>query len=366
LFVVAVMVVVPVAGAAVGLTAALIPTTAALAAPACAEDGEAPGDPDCPDAKAVANSMIRPDSCTTFAKHPVCGLILERYVRLRGPDGFLGLPTSDQLPAGADGGGRVSHFQGGAIYWSLDSGAWETHGRIARKWADTGGTDGALGYPTTNAQGQAGVEWGMFETGSVAWSAGTGAHAVLAAISDGWWDLGGPRGPLGLPVTDTVPAHGGRQVTFFQGGTLYWSQSRGLEVYVDRSAAPLAFEAETIVALPLADFAAVWGVRSGGSAPGVLVWSSDGCSGGFLTPPTVDGLFRDACHRHDFGYRNFRNGPRIDPSAARKRRIDDMFLADLQATCAAAGQPRVAWHHGISVECLRAAQLMYRAVRAAP
>lgn len=93
----------------------------------------------------------------------------------------------------------------------------------------------------------------------------------------------------------------------------------------------------------------------------ILVWTTDGCSG--PTPPEVDALFASPCLRHDFGYRNFLNGPKVDPSQQRRLAIDNQFLVDLRATCAAVGQPQVTWF-GAVVPCERAAALMYDAVRA--
>jgi hypothetical protein len=363
-----------VAAAAVtaSVVALVVPSTAA-ATPTC-PDGSAPvgeagrcaGDADAA-AAPDAGSMIARTECTAFAGHRVCGLLLEHYLRLRGPDGFLGVPTSDELPAGPGGAGRVSHFQGGDIFWSPDGGAWEVHGAVEAKWATAGGPDGPLGFPVSDVAARDGVETTRFENGSVVSSARTGARTVVGPQHEGWWELDGPDGPLRLPVTDTVSAFDGRRVSFFEGGTLYWGRSGGLDVYVGPNAAPLVQEAETIDALSLADFVAVRAVRAGGEAVAdLLVWSSDGCSGSLLTPASVDAFFRDACLRHDFGYRNFRAGPRIDPSPARKQRIDTMFLADLRATCATAGQPRIRWYGGVMVDCDQAARLMYRAVRLAP
>jgi hypothetical protein len=362
-----------VAAAAVtaGAVALVVPSTA-TATPTC-PDGSAPsgetgrctGDADAT-AVPAAGSMVARTACTAFAGHRVCGLILEHYLRLRGPDGFLGVPTSDELPAGPGGAGRMSHFQGGDVFWSPDGGAWEVHGAVEAKWATAGGPNGPLGFPVSDVAARGGAETTRFENGSVASSARTGARAVVGPPHEGWWELDGPDGPLRLPVTDTVPAHGGRRVSFFEGGTLYWGQAGGLEVYIGPNAAPLVQEAETIDALSLPDFVAVRAVRSGDAVADQLVWSSDGCSGGLSTPASADAFFRDACLRHDFGYRNFRTGPRIDPSPARKQRIDAMFLADLRATCAAAGQPRIRWHGGVTVECDKAARLMYRAARLVP
>ena len=58
-------------------------------------------------------------------------------------------------------------------------------------------------------------------------------------------------------------------------------------------------------------------------------WSTDFCS---VSPDQPLGFdFRLSCHRHDFGYRNYRALGGFD---ANKPRIDDSFYFDLRAKCA--------------------------------
>jgi hypothetical protein len=58
-------------------------------------------------------------------------------------------------------------------------------------------------------------------------------------------------------------------------------------------------------------------------------WSTDLCSASPDQPLGFD--FRLSCHRHDFGYRNYRALGGFD---ANKPRIDDSFYFDLRAKCA--------------------------------
>ena len=58
-------------------------------------------------------------------------------------------------------------------------------------------------------------------------------------------------------------------------------------------------------------------------------WSTDFCSASPDQPLGFD--FRLSCHRHDFGYRNYRALGGFD---ANKPRIDDSFYFDLRAKCA--------------------------------
>jgi hypothetical protein len=58
-------------------------------------------------------------------------------------------------------------------------------------------------------------------------------------------------------------------------------------------------------------------------------WSTDFCSASPDKPLGFD--FRLSCHRHDFGYRNFK---KLNAFPANKARLDNAFHADLKALCA--------------------------------
>ncbi len=86
-------------------------------------------------------------------------------------------------------------------------------------------------------------------------------------------------------------------------------------------------------------------------------WSSDGCSAPIIesTGRTFD--FRNACRRHDFGYRNYLrldNGTKW--TSALRARVDAVFLKDMHADCAR--RPRV-----VRASCTLWAQTFYRFVR---
>ncbi|GAA2835216.1 MULTISPECIES: phospholipase [Crossiella] len=80
---------------------------------------------------------------------------------------------------------------------------------------------------------------------------------------------------------------------------------------------------------------------------GQLDWSSDACS---WSPDKPVGFnFTPACHRHDFGYRNFKKQGRWNADA--KARVDNKFKSDLYGIC------KGNW------ACNRIADLYYAAVR---
>ena len=88
-------------------------------------------------------------------------------------------------------------------------------------------------------------------------------------------------------------------------------------------------------------------VRNSAPYPGQLDWSSDGCS---WSPDTPFGWqFLPGCHRHDFGYRNYKKQGRF--TAANRLKIDDNLYSDLKSAC------------GSNIACKGAAWTYYQAVR---
>jgi hypothetical protein len=175
--------------------------------------------------------------CTTFSSsatgsHVVCGAIRAKYLALGGPTGFLGYPTTDETLA-SDSVGRYNNFaNGGSIYWSPSTGAWEVHGAIGAKYAALGGPTGFLGYPTSDETGT-GDNVGRYNNfangGSIYWTPSTGAQSIHGAIRAKYLALGGPTAFLGYPVTDETgtPDGIGRYNHFANSGSIYWTPSTG-------------------------------------------------------------------------------------------------------------------------------------------
>lgn len=94
----------------------------------------------------------------------------------------------------------------------------------------------------------------------------------------------------------------------------------------------------------LGDFGAI---RSQQPYADQLDWSSDGCS---ASPDDPFGFtFLPACHRHDFGYRNYRLQGRFNDST--RLTIDNKFRSDMYGIC------------GSNWWCRRTADVYYYAVR---
>ena len=142
--------------------------------------------------------------------HEVHGALLTHYLELGGPTGLLGFPTSDELDT-SNRLGRYDTFATGNMYWSAGTGAHEVHGLILQKYLQLGGPAGVLQFPTSDeaAAGAGRVNQFSGQTGSIYWSAGTGAHEIQGLIRTKYLQLGGPTGVLQFP--DVRRARGSRR-----------------------------------------------------------------------------------------------------------------------------------------------------------
>jgi hypothetical protein len=211
------------------------------------------------------------------------GFIQQRYDQLPTADkNALGYLVSDEMSS-INANGRKSLFQGGAIYWSSATGAFEVlgqmyldyenageasvwgfplqarvavpngfsqkmqnatwyykngspaahevHGDILVAFQNSGGVT-KWGFPTSDEMSVKGVKinntdrivrHSEFEGCSYYWSATTGAHSTYGDIRVKWLELKGPLSPLGLPTTDEmdVPGTGGR-MNGYEGGAIVW------------------------------------------------------------------------------------------------------------------------------------------------
>ncbi len=168
--------------------------------------------------------------------YEVHGLIRSRWASLGWERSFLGYPKTDET-ATPDGIGRFNHFQGGSIYWSPSTGAWEVHGAIRNKYASLGWERSFLRYPLTNETTcPDGVgRFNHFQGGSIYWSPSTGAHEVHGAIRAHWASMGWEKSVLGYPISDELVVFGGAgRISHFQRGSIYWSSTAGIRVLRER------------------------------------------------------------------------------------------------------------------------------------
>ncbi len=164
--------------------------------------------------------------------HEVHGGILVCYNQKQGPLGVLGFPTTDEFNA-LKAGARVSRFENGAIYWSAATGAHEVHQYIFARYLALGGEKGFLGLPKTDEIGVAAGGRCDFEGGSIYRSELSGAYEVHGAILQRYQNLNANAGFLGFPISNeekVLKSNGqdsGMRVSRFQSGTIYWKAATG-------------------------------------------------------------------------------------------------------------------------------------------
>ncbi len=114
--------------------------------------------------------------------HEVHGAIRDKWSFLGWEAGLLGFPLTDETTT-PDGAGRLNHFQGGSIFWTPATGAHEVHGAIRDRWIQLGWEQGRLGYPISDEMDTP-HQFGRvshFQGGSLYWDAGRGAYEVWPA-----------------------------------------------------------------------------------------------------------------------------------------------------------------------------------------
>lgn len=154
-----------------------------------------------------------------------------KYRQLNGAAGFLGQPTSAELPTPPAKAGLFRHYQGGSIYWSENSGAHSVQGLIRNKWANKGWEQGELGFPTSDelTAGDGQGKYSHFQGGSLWYHPATGnAFLVKGKIYSKWASFRRGMGFLGYPTTDELTTPNGRgRYNHFQNGSIYWTPEHG-------------------------------------------------------------------------------------------------------------------------------------------
>ncbi|MEV5647859.1 alpha/beta hydrolase-fold protein [Nocardia sp. NPDC052254] len=160
--------------------------------------------------------------------HAVAGMIGGVYQAMVGPGGPLGLPT-DAEQALPDGHGRFQNFQGGAVYWTPETGAQVLRGAILTEWGRQGFERGPAGYPTgpeAKTPNKDGVVQG-FQGGPMYFSDKTGAHRVQGLILGKYQQMGFEDSWLGFPAAEEEPIKDLGRYEKFESGNIYWSPLSG-------------------------------------------------------------------------------------------------------------------------------------------
>jgi hypothetical protein len=171
--------------------------------------------------------------------HFVHGDIRRHYVDdLSGPESYLGLPTSDELPAG-DGTARIMHFEHGAICWHPTHGSWALRGAIHRRWSDMGadrwGLPIADEQPTLDGTGRFNhfVDPTTFKAGkSIFWHPDSGAFEVHGVVGEKYASMGYETSYLGYPTSGELPVStgDGDVIALFQRGTIEFIDGQARDV----------------------------------------------------------------------------------------------------------------------------------------
>ncbi len=148
--------------------------------------------------------------------------IRQRWITTGGPTGPLGTPTMDVNCTIKDGG-CYQHYSNGSVYWSSGTAAHAVLKPIRNAWEAKNWENGYLGYPTGEQQCDTGtgVCWQEFQGGQIMGTT-TSAWATVDAIRQRWIATGGPTGPLGTPTGHsftTTKENGFGQ--HFQNGEIY-------------------------------------------------------------------------------------------------------------------------------------------------
>ncbi|WP_222194124.1 N-acetylmuramoyl-L-alanine amidase [Modestobacter italicus] len=152
---------------------------------------------------------------------PVWGDIATRVRALGGVRG-VGYPLHQPMPAGPADGVYVQFTGVASMYASSATGAHVVLGGIRDHWFALGAEWGRLGMPTSDELPAAGGgRMTVFQGGTVYWGPASGAHAVVGGIGETYARLGGPSSTLGLPVTDEYVVDGTLRQDFL-GGALVW------------------------------------------------------------------------------------------------------------------------------------------------
>ncbi len=144
---------------------------------------------------------------------------------------WLGDATSMAAPT-PNGRGWYQHFAGGSIYYTSEHGAFEVHGAILAKWASLGWEQSFLGFPLTDESTTPdGIgRYNHFEGGSIYWTAATGAWEIHGAIRDRYASLGWEQSFLGYPLSDEHDGPNASRISDFERGQIAWSQATGAGV----------------------------------------------------------------------------------------------------------------------------------------
>lgn len=193
-------------------------------------------------------------------------------------------------------------------------------------------------------------------TATVTWGPADGRGAAILAYAVTAY----PNGQAG-PVITVPGSETSASFSVLDNTTPYFfsvtpTNATGNGPSADSPVGSLKLAAEAYTTGPLAAFLTARGTNATGpgAGPPPFEWSADGCSVYPFFGTRVwqyEARFHDACLRHDFGYRNYGNGLRLQRDRATKDWIDAILLRDADHAC------------GSNIACQQEAQLLYESVQ---
>ncbi|TPW75992.1 hypothetical protein [Schumannella soli] len=162
----------------------------------------------------------------------VSGAVNTAYVALGGATGSPGPATSEASRISSNGGGIGQAFTAASIYQRDGvTTAFPVSGEIRTRYFSGGGAAGALAWPTSQVITSAANGGGTAQsfTGGSIYQSGSGAFAVTGATRDAYWARGGSDGTLGWPTSEMTctPTLCTQK---FQKATIQWSLAGGAVV----------------------------------------------------------------------------------------------------------------------------------------
>lgn len=159
--------------------------------------------------------------------HALWGPIAGLYSNLGGAASQLGFPTNNMLSLARDG--WTVPFEHGSIYYAPSLGAWVVTPEVMSLWAGYGYENGELGYPTSAQKTKDGGLWQQFEGGVLVHPSADKTYVVKGQLGTRYAELGGPESSLGWPTGNQEDSDSG-SVQYFEHGALYYSSATGAHV----------------------------------------------------------------------------------------------------------------------------------------
>lgn len=181
---------------------------------------------------AAASVLVTAPVATADPSADAVDAIDTHYQKLGGAQSKLGAPISDTFEIAA---GAERDFQGGAIFYSEQTGAKALYGPVLDRYQALGGPNGQLGFPVSDevdaGNGVAHVaDFSQPGGAAIYWTPQWGSVVITGAVLDTYRASGGAIGPFSYPSADTTTVNGVESGSFIgpRGTRIQWSSNSGV------------------------------------------------------------------------------------------------------------------------------------------